>query len=152
MTTTTATSRTTTKTTDINHRRETQVSKTKKQPRVRLTLAKVKENARRAYDENRLTAQHGGSCVYRDDRGHVCAIGASVPESVATALTSEQQASTVSMLAGDVFIVGKRELPLIREIQAAHDSWTSRSSTSVSKRTQRSRLLKLIDHPSAQEA
>jgi hypothetical protein len=91
-----------------------------------LTLASVKTNAKKAYDEKRLIPQQKfvTKCLYRNDQGAVCAIGASLPPDFP--LTEEENASPLSMgLVQSKFLIDPFELSAILTIQGAHDRWAA---------------------------
>ena len=99
---------------------------------INLDKAKVQAAARRAYEEGRLQAQKnpGDGCLYRDDFGNPCAIGA--------ALTDEEAQTIIDAGLNAIEIRSFRpggphtpRIPItsddwayLSHLQDAHDSWS----------------------------
>lgn len=102
-----------------------------------LTLAAVKEAARKAYDEGRLTAQNPDRpnpkpCVYdggkaTDGRPCNCAVGAALPPNVLAVIVARELNNcgiTVSDFKGIIsFPDGSDEVIEICSLQMRHDTW-----------------------------
>jgi hypothetical protein len=119
----------------------------------KLTLSNVKENAKKAYYARRLIPQQSivTKCLYRNDEGAVCAIGASLPRDFP--LTREENSLPLSMgLIQTKFLINARELEPMIAIQTAHDRWAAAArcyskaslSTSRTLRDLEAKFLSLI--------
>jgi hypothetical protein len=123
----------------------------------KITNAELKANARKAYDDRRLTAQHGpesGYCVYYakldDGRDCGCGIGVSLTaQTVRRVLDAGLNCSAVDGLTAyaGVEFEDKR---FARELQLAHDVWCDavRHHPNLIKPREQA-FLQLIDHPAA---
>jgi hypothetical protein len=127
-----------------------------------LTLEGVREAARRAYDEGRLTAQHPDPgqrmCFYRIGT-YGCAVGVALTDETIK-LVREWNLNGTNFLdllgRGVLEVALPEDLSSIREIQVRHDAWCEASRDADperegdGKKVERYRLAFLwqIEHPS----
>lgn len=108
-----------------------------------LTLANVKEAAKKAYNENRLTAQNGGMCRYKqfvNGKDCVCAIGAAIEhldldfDKKVSLSGTEMEINSISVTnlpkVTDIILPSDPiEAQDIDDIQLAHDNWCVNKTT-----------------------
>lgn len=97
------------------------------EPIITLTYSEVRAAAKKAFDENRLQAQHftGGTMPFYNKGGFVCAIGAALPKEVAERFDAgEFDTYGIGALceAGVVSSSEKDRMEMIR-LQGVHDRW-----------------------------
>lgn len=141
-----------------------------------LTLAGVKEAARKAYDDGKLTAQHPDptkrKCLYRTDDGYCCAVGAAMTDETVEALRANYHGfndTSVSMISGwsppaeegaeevpaPVVVMAEGERTDIRDLQRRHDRWCDYARCEEDPNMKscidnmRNMFLLAIDHPTA---
>lgn len=89
-----------------------------------LTLAAIKSAARKAYDENRLQAQHVTSTpCYRNALGHVCAIGAALDEPTLEKYADNYQLTVTGLIKAQAIFAPRSDQHGAQAIQFAHDDW-----------------------------
>jgi hypothetical protein len=93
-----------------------------------LSLESVKHVARLAYEARRLTAQHGGGCVFNEGDERTgedlwCVIGAALPPIMNG---PGQLCGTIEgLIAGGHVDVRREERGALLQLQLAHDLWAS---------------------------
>jgi hypothetical protein len=91
-----------------------------------LTIPETLAAVRKALAENRLSAQHGGGCVYRTPEGYGCAIGVCLSEETAAAVDAAGlNDQSVRLIAFDEHVVLDGPSPFYVELQASHDAWAN---------------------------
>lgn len=86
---------------------------------LKLTLAEVKTQGLKAYNEKRLSAQGPTPrCNYRDPSGRPCIVGAAIPDDIASKLP--QTAAAWSLRGEGVEIACG-----ITHLQKLHDAWAT---------------------------
>ena len=95
---------------------------------ITLTYEQVRDAARKAYDEDRLSAQGPTpQCLYEDDSGRPCAVGAALQPG---AISKYDQAETVTTLYHrGVFQISGEDFSKIKALQGAHDNWATGQGT-----------------------
>ena len=89
----------------------------------RLTLEDVTRECRKAYEEKRLTAQHGRGCVYRDD-GFGCAIGVAMPEALLRRLGEDDYlGDPIEVLRSNGYVDYGKDRHYLAALQSTHDRW-----------------------------
>jgi hypothetical protein len=93
---------------------------------ITLKIADVVENGREAYLAGRLSAQNPREnrivkCLYRDDRGLPCIIGASLDDETAKCF-DERPVSSVSSLVAQG-LLKTDDFNTLKELQQNHDNW-----------------------------
>lgn len=103
---------------------------------ITFTIPMLKQAAKKAYDEKRLTAQHyEGRCLYTQrigDKDYVCAIGAALPADLLTDLAFNEKANRISV-GGDLHasrwtFEDEDTRQFAKKLQGAHDRWTQGGS------------------------
>ena len=99
---------------------------------INLDKAKVQAAARRAYEEGRLQAQKnpGEACLYRDDFGNPCAVGAALTDEEAQTLVDAglNAIEIRSFEPGRAFAsrvaITSDDWAYLSRLQDAHDTWS----------------------------
>lgn len=91
---------------------------------IKLTYAEVVEAGRKAYLAGELSAQGlRPACMYRDDSGRPCVVGAALSTEQAEFIRQAgQNATAISMLIEDGTVSTRANAALPR-LQSAHDDW-----------------------------
>jgi uncharacterized Ntn-hydrolase superfamily protein len=98
-----------------------------------LTLETVVKAARKAYEEQRLTAQAADPrdrrCLYRKGE-YCCAIGAALPDKVIDKLEANYtkdgeryNSQSIEVVVKEGFVDVENDLAAMKKLQAAHDHW-----------------------------
>jgi hypothetical protein len=94
---------------------------TPKSAAVYLPIRTVLSNARKAFDEERLSIQHhGGRCLYRTSAGLPCVIGASLDDNTAAAFDNKIEPAIDELVKNGW--VDTDDVDGLAALQRAHDS------------------------------
>lgn len=89
---------------------------------ITLTYEQVRDAARKAYDNNQLSAQGPTpQCLYEDVSGRPCAVGAALrPGAIAT---RNQTETVFTLRQRGIFQITDEDFPKIKVLQEVHDNW-----------------------------
>jgi hypothetical protein len=108
---------------------------------ITLTYDQVKAAARKAYDEKRLTAQNGGTCMYSqvlNGKACVCAVGAAFPPDHPVMTKAGLSGKSVGQLVeAHMLHTTPTDFNMIQALQWEHDNWCDADDSFRSEKAKR---------------